>query len=100
MTNLSDNRGIMSDRTHSMPAQRISVRVNAKLDEKLQREASTLGKSESDVVREALEQYFSTKEQSETCYDLAGKIGLIGCAKRMPKDLSTNRKHFEGFGKS
>jgi predicted DNA-binding protein len=90
----------MSDRYFFMPAQRISVRVNAKLDEQLRREASTLGKAESDVVREALEQYFSRKEPSETCYDLAEKLGLIGCAKRTPEDLSTNRKHFEGFGKS
>jgi predicted DNA-binding protein len=83
-----------------MPAQRISVRINAELEEQLQREASTLGKAESDVVREALKQYFSTKEPPVTCYDLAEKLGLIGSAKRTPKDLSTNRKHFKGFGKS
>lgn len=83
-----------------MPAQRISVRISAELDERLQREASALGRAESEVVREALEQYFSTKERPETCYDLAEKLGLIGCAKGTPKDLSTNRKYFKGFGKS
>ena len=37
-----------------------------------------------------------------TAFDLANRAGLIGCiagAARSPKDLSTNPKHMEGFGR-
>lgn len=34
----------------------------------------------------------------ETAYDLALQCGAIGCAKELPPDLSTNRKHMKGFG--
>jgi hypothetical protein len=30
---------------------------------------------------------------------LAEAAGLIGCLRRAPKDLSTNQRHLEGFGK-
>jgi hypothetical protein len=37
----------------------------------------------------------------ETVFDVLDRAGLIGCLKGMPgtpTDLSTNRKHMEGFG--
>lgn len=38
-------------------------------------------------------------EKDETsCYDIAKKIGL-GTVEGLPSDLSTNRAHFEGFGR-
>jgi predicted DNA-binding protein len=80
-------------------SKRLSVRINGGLHGKLRKEAVSRGKAESDVVREALEHYLSIREQGETCYDLAEKLGSIGCVKRAPKDLSTNRKHFVGFGR-
>jgi hypothetical protein len=33
-----------------------------------------------------------------SCRDLAERLGLIGAAKGMPADLSTNPEHMEGFG--
>jgi len=33
-----------------------------------------------------------------SAYELAKKARLIGCMRSAPKDLSTNRRHFEGFG--
>ncbi len=36
---------------------------------------------------------------SEAALDLARRAGLIGCVEKGPSDLSTNRKHFEGFGR-
>ncbi len=33
-----------------------------------------------------------------SCYDIAKKIGL-GTVEGLPSDLSTNREHFEGFGR-
>ena len=42
---------------------------------------------------------FEAHAKRETCYALARRINLLGCVKNGPSDLSTNREHFEGFGK-
>ena len=90
----------MSDvaRERSDTGNRISVRLTPKLTARLKREVSSLGKSESTVVREALEGYFKRKTDNESCYDAAVRLGIIGCAKGLPRDLSTNKKYFKGFG--
>jgi len=51
-------------------------------------------------VRVALENYLSAENSTGSAYQLAKAAGLIGCVHRAPRDLSTNRRHFEGFGKS
>jgi hypothetical protein len=38
--------------------------------------------------------YFHRRVRSESCLELARRHRLIGCAKRLPPDLSTNRDHF------
>ena len=90
----------MSDVARERPGAggRISVRLTPKLTARLKREVSSLGKSESTVVREALERYFKRKTERESCYDAAVRLGIIGCAKGLPRDLSTNKKYFKGFG--
>ena len=40
------------------------------------------------------------EDASPTAYDHAKKAGLIGMVKRTVRELSTNRKYFEGFGSS
>jgi predicted transcriptional regulator len=67
------------------------------LANKLQRQIATRRTTESALVREALENYF--KQQPESCYDAFVRLGLAGSAKGLPGDLSTNKKHFKGFGK-
>jgi hypothetical protein len=52
------------------------------------------------VIREAVERQFAAEDQEGTAYELAQRSGLIGAVSRAPKDLSTNSKHFEGFGHS
>ena len=78
---------------------RINVRVDVDLKQKLEAEARDSGVSPSEVVPEALERYLKSKPKRETCLDIARRIGLIGSAKGLPEDLSTNRDHFEGFGR-
>jgi predicted transcriptional regulator len=92
----------MSDewRKHCMATDRISLRINPELRRALQEHASLNGKRKSDVVREALEAYFVDRGSSATCFDLALKAGLIGVARNAPRNLSTERKHFRGFGRS
>jgi hypothetical protein len=58
------------------------------------------GKRISSPVRKALERQLSRPEPEETAYDLASKAGLIGTVKEESRDLSTNPRHFDGFGES
>jgi len=45
-----------------------------------------------------LENYLSEERHAGSAYELAKAAKLIGCARRAPRDLSTNPRHFEGFG--
>lgn len=81
-----------------METRRLSVRIDPRLQSSLRRRADLAQKSESAVVREALETYLSAAPDGASAYDLALRAGIIGCAKSAPRDLSTNPKHFKGFG--
>ncbi len=83
-----------------MATQRISVRVPEKIAQRLKERSRMTGARESAVVRDALEQYLSKSPDEQTAYDLAREAGLIGCVQGAPKDLSTNKRHFKGFGKA
>jgi len=41
----------------------------------------------------------STSHPQRSAHKLAERLGIIGSVKGGPADLSTNRKHFDGFGK-
>jgi hypothetical protein len=79
--------------------ERINVRVDERLKQALEAEAREKGVSPSDVVREVLEEHVKSRTRQQSCLDIATRIGLIGCAQGLPSDLSTNRDHFEGFGR-
>jgi len=92
---VSDKCVKMSD---IMSSQRITIRISESLGKRLKKQAGTRRRSESALVREALESYLGEASTSSSAYDLAREAGLIGCVRRGPSDLSTNRKHLEGFG--
>lgn len=94
---VSDTCGKMSD---AMASHRITVRVPKNLGALLRDQSRAKGQTPSDLVRIALETYLSRGDSSSSAYELAEEAGLIGCVRRAPKDLSTGRHHFEGFGKS
>jgi hypothetical protein len=52
------------------------------------------------VVRSALRDYLVRQGSFYSAYELAKEAGLIGCVRQASKDFSTNRRHFEGFGKN
>lgn len=83
-----------------MESQRISVRVPGKTVQRLKERSRATGKRESEVVRHALEEYFSKSTEKENAYDSFKEAGLIGCAAGFPKDIATNKRHFKGFGKA
>ena len=81
-----------------MALDRISIRIPSTLGRLLRRRSLMKGKSESEVVREALETYLVKTSDEHSAFDLAEGAGLIGCVRRAPKDLSTGRRHFDDFG--
>ncbi len=83
-----------------MASQRISVRVPGGIARRLKERSRATNTRESQVVRDALEQYLSTNDSEQTTYDLLREAGLIGCVRGAPRDLSTNKRYFKGFGES
>ena len=56
--------------------------------------------TKSDLFRKAVEKQPTAEESSLTAYYHAKKAGLVGMVKGAGRDLSTNPKNFEGFGRS
>jgi hypothetical protein len=54
------------------------------------------GQTESQIVRRGLQLVASEERKRRSALDLAGPS--VGRFKKGPRDLSTNRKHLEGFG--
>jgi hypothetical protein len=49
-------------------------------------------------VRAAVKRSLTQTGNATSAYDVLKKAGLIGALKTGPRDLSTNRKRFDGFG--
>lgn len=81
-----------------MKVDRITIRMEPELQHEIQQLAEATGKSESDIVREAVATYVEIKRGDETFFDRARKTKFFGCVKNAPSDLSTNKDHFDGFG--
>ena len=94
---LSDKSVKMSD---TMSSQRITIRISESLVKRLKKHAGMKGRSESVLVREALENYLGEASASDSAYDLAREASLIGCVRGGSSDLSTNRRYLKGFGES
>jgi len=77
----------------------ISLKLPDRLLELLEKESRTRRTTKSSLVREALEKTLCPHAPGgeATCYDLARD--LAGSAKGLPRDLATNPKHMEGFGR-
>lgn len=77
----------------------ISLKLPDKLLELLEKESRLRRTTKSALVRESLEKTLSGSPPGDqaTCYDLASD--LAGSAKGLPRDLATNPKHMEGFGR-
>lgn len=83
-----------------MSSHRITVRLPPALQQRVRRHVRGSGKSESELIREALEAYLSQSRERKSAYELAEEAGLIGCVQGAPRDLSTNRRYFANFGKN
>jgi predicted DNA-binding protein len=96
---LSDTCVMMSD----MSSERITIRIPGELGGRLRHRSRIKGQTESDLVREALETYLGRSSGERSAFELAEEAGLIGYVRRgrgsPARDLSTNPRHFKGFGK-
>jgi hypothetical protein len=54
------------------------------------------GQTESEIVRRGLQLVAQEERRRRSALDLAG--ASVGRFKTGPRDLSTNRKHLDGFG--
>lgn len=82
-----------------MASSRITVRIPEKLTARLRSRSKAKGTTESDLVREALENYLGRSGNERSAFEMAEEAGIIGIAQNGPKDLSTNRRHLRGFGR-
>ena len=78
--------------------ERINVRVEGRVKLELEAEAARRGVRPSEIVRRALGEHLSRQATRLNCYELAQQLGIVGLAKGLPADLSTNPGHMEGFG--
>ena len=79
--------------------ERINVRVEGTLKQRLEIEATQKGVSPSAIVRQALEEHFGRQTPPENCLQLAERLGILGSIKGLPADLTTNPEYMEGFGR-
>lgn len=77
----------------------ISLKLPDRLLELLEEESRTRHATKSSLVRECLEKTLAARPPAGevTCYDLARD--LAGSVKGLPRDLVTNPKYLEGFGR-
>jgi predicted transcriptional regulator len=79
--------------------------LTIKISEELQRQLDDASRrahlTKSELVRRALAAYMARKGAGARAASALEQAGdLVGCFKGGPKDLASNPKHLEGFGKS
>lgn len=77
----------------------LTLKIPEDLAAELNAEARQKHLSKSEITRDALYNYLSSRKRTAkpSCYDLAKP--LVGCVKDGPADLASNKKHLKGFGR-
>ncbi len=77
----------------------ISLKLPERLQELLEKECRVRHTTKSSLIRECLEKMLEVRDADgeASCYDLARD--LAGCLKGVPRDLATNPKYMERFGR-
>lgn len=76
----------------------ITLRLPEALARKLRFISRKRGRNRSQIIREALEQSLGSAQNKEqpSCYELIADLVI---PSKGPRDLSTNPKYLEGYGK-
>lgn len=87
------------------------IHIDDEVRKRIESFARANGLSSGEVIRKAFEKLEDSNngnrtqldepKDGTTVFDRWSRHGLIGCVDdpHLPRDLSTNRKHFEGFGR-
>lgn len=79
----------------------LTLKIPARMQAELERASRREQLPKSEVVRRALDAYLARSHSraaaAPTALELAGD--LVGCFAGGPKDLASNPKHLEGFGR-
>ena len=77
----------------------VTVKLPEELGLRLAVAAKRRSTNKSEVIRQLLEQGLdaTSERQAVSCYDLSKD--LCGSVKNAPRDLSTNQRYLEGFGR-
>ena len=78
----------------------LSLNLPEQLDAQLTEVAEERGTSKVELIYEAVKEYLSLRQPPPPDSFAALAADVIGCAKGGPPDLSTNKKHMEGYGQS
>ncbi len=81
-----------------MSSDRLSLRLTEPLRSGMETLSEATGRTESELAREAIEEYLRRHAALPSCFDLAEQAGMIGCVASGKGDLSTNPSHLNGFG--
>jgi predicted DNA-binding protein len=73
----------------------LTMRIDEALDRRLASEAKRLGRTKSDLARQALREQLHDRKPVSLHDRMKDVCGII---KAGPRDLSTNPKYLEGFG--
>lgn len=76
----------------------LTVKLPQPLQAKLDALVARRGQRKSDLVREAIERLVAERNASEST-SVLGLIKDLKGSGRGPKDLSSNRKHLQGYGR-
>jgi hypothetical protein len=76
----------------------LNLILNSDIEHQLKEAARQAQKNEQEIIIEALEEHLKKLKKSPSCYTLALELGVIGIAKDLPADLSTNPDYLQGFG--
>jgi hypothetical protein len=78
----------------------VKAYIHARLGEEdraaLEELKETTGQTESEIVRRGLQLVVQEERRRRSALELAGRS--VGQFKKGPRDLSTSRRHLEGFG--
>ncbi len=76
----------------------VSMKLPDDLDARLRVFARQTGLSRSEIVRQAILAYLPGDKEHASAHSALDLVeDLVGCVEG-PPDLSTNRKHMEGYG--
>lgn len=80
-------------------ASEFDLQLPASIQQQLEALVRATGKSELEVLQEAIAKYAAENQSSASCLDVALAAGFVAADQDGPDDLSTNPKYMEGFGR-